>query len=82
MSPADCDIQEMGLTRYLLSYAQNNDGTIEHEEITDPVVITAYMRAKLTESIKKDGMAEGGMYNELDRYEGKVDNLKQFKIKM
>jgi hypothetical protein len=40
------------------------------------------MRAKLTESIKKDGMAEGGMYNELDRYEGKVDNLKQFKIKM
>jgi hypothetical protein len=72
----------MGLTRYLLSYAQNSDGTIEHEEITDPVVITAYMRAKLTESIKKDGMAEGGMYNELDRYEGKVDNLKQFKIKM
>jgi len=60
---------------------QNKDGTFEQEDITDPVVITAYLQAKLTESIKRDGFSEGGLYNSLNRFEG-IANLKNFRIKL
>lgn len=73
---------QIGTDRVLRITRQLKDGRYEQETVTDPVVITAYLQAKITESIKREGFSEGGLYMALNRFDGKVANLKHFRIKL